>query len=379
LEFVLEGPGCEVPKKKLLIAGVSGLVGGAALTRFSNRDDWEVIGLSRRKPWIPLGNAIHVPLDLLDRDACSAVLSRMGDIHYVIFAALNEREDDIFAGWSDPQQIAKNDAMLRNLFDPLVEVATDFQQISILHGGKAYGVHVPNYRVTLPMYEDAPRHPGDNFYYRQHDYIAARQRGTGWSWTIFRPGPIFGVAVGASMSPLIVLVVLAALMREAGEALPMPDGRSELIEPSDADVIAEGLEWAMTAPAARNEVFNINNGDLLSRFEAFPIVARCMGMKLGSPRRYDIHHEIVRLSALWPDIVRKHRLDAPADLGEFLGTSLQVARGWTTDTAPENILRSGFSSNIKIRQAGFHACIDNRAMIEKHIRRMQALRMLPAT
>ena len=58
------------------------------------------------------------------------------------------------------------------------------------------------------MYEDAPRHPGDNFYYRQNDYIAERQRGTDWTWTIFRPGPIFGVAVGASMSPLIVLVVL---------------------------------------------------------------------------------------------------------------------------------------------------------------------------
>ncbi len=367
-----------MPKKKLLIAGASGLVGGAALTRFANRDDWEVIGVSRRRPWIPLGDATHLSVDLLDREACCAAFRNMTDVRYVIFAALNEREDDIFAGWSDPQQIAKNDAMLRNLFDPLIEGANDFQQISILHGGKAYGVHVPNYRVTLPMYEDAPRHPGDNFYYRQHDYIAARQRGAAWTWTIFRPGPIFGVAVGANMSPLIVLVVLAALMREAGEDLPMPEGRSELIEPSDADLIAEGLEWAMMAPSARNEIFNLNNGDLLSRFEAFPVVARCMGMNLGTARRYDINQEIERLAGLWPRIVRKYDLNAPMELKEFLGTSLQVSRGWTTDAAPENVLRSGFSSNIKIRQAGFQACIDNRVMIEKHIRRMQTLRMLPA-
>jgi hypothetical protein len=101
-------------------------------------------------------------------------------------------------------------------------------------------------------------------------------------------------------------------------------------------------------------------------------------MKLGAARRYDINQEIARLSGLWPGIVRKYELNAPADLKEFLGTSLQVARGWTTDAAPENILRSGFSSNIKIRQAGFQACVDNRVMIEKHVRRMQALRMLPA-
>ena len=44
----------------LVIAGVSGLVGGAALDRFAHRSDWDVIGVSRRKPWIPLGHAQHL-------------------------------------------------------------------------------------------------------------------------------------------------------------------------------------------------------------------------------------------------------------------------------------------------------------------------------
>jgi len=48
----------------------------------------------------------------------------------IIYAALNERDDDIFAGWSDPAQIAKNEAMLVNLFDPLVASAKGFRHIS---------------------------------------------------------------------------------------------------------------------------------------------------------------------------------------------------------------------------------------------------------
>ena len=361
----------------MLIAGVSGLVGGAALMRFSDREDWDVIGVSRRKPWIPLGNARHISVDLLDRAACQDAFGDMDDVDHVIFAALNERDDDIFAGWSDPDQIAKNEAMLANLFDPLISVAKEFRHISILHGGKAYGVHIPDYPVILPMYEDAPRHPGDNFYYRQHDYIAARQQGQSWSWTILRPGPIFGVAFGANMSPLIVLAVFGALCREAGLDLPMPLGRSELIEPSDADLIAEGLEWATGSTAARNEVFNLNNGDLLSRHQAFPILARCLNMTLGPQRSFDINEEIAKLSGLWPGMVAKYGLNAPADLDQLFGNSLQTSRGWSADTAPEHILRSGFSSNIKIRQAGFSSCVDNRVMIEKHIRRMQEFRMIP--
>ena len=92
-------------KKKVLIAGVSGLVGGAALERFAHREEWDVVGVSRRKPWIPLGSAKHLSVDLLDRAACAALFGEMSDVHYVVFAALNERDDDIQAGWRDPELI----------------------------------------------------------------------------------------------------------------------------------------------------------------------------------------------------------------------------------------------------------------------------------
>ena len=42
-------------RKKVLIAGASGAVGSAALTHFASLPEWEVVGLSRRPPIVPMG------------------------------------------------------------------------------------------------------------------------------------------------------------------------------------------------------------------------------------------------------------------------------------------------------------------------------------
>ena len=55
----------------------------------------------------------------------------------------------------------------------------------------------------------------------------------------------------------------------------------------------------------------------------------------------------------------------------------QVADKWSRDWPPENLLRSGVEATIKIRQAGFHSCMDSRVMLAKYVRRMQELKMVP--
>jgi nucleoside-diphosphate-sugar epimerase len=304
------------------------------------------------------------------------VFDRMPEVTHVIFAALNERSDDLFAGWVDPEQIAKNEAMLVNLFDPLAAVAKGLRHISIVHGPKAYGAHLGG-TISIPFYEDTPRHPGDNFYHRQQDYIVAKQKGAPWTWTILRPGAIYGVAIGPNLSGLLTLAVYAALRKEAGKDLPKPVGRSPLVEPVDADLIAEALEWAAESPNARNEIFNLNNGDFFAMHNAIPIVAGCMNMKVGAPQSFDIPEEIKAMSGLWPKIVKKHNLSSPEDVFELLGTSLQIGHSWSADASPDRLFGAGVESTIKIRRAGFHGCIDSREMFVKHMRRMQELRMIP--
>jgi hypothetical protein len=98
---------------------------------------------------------------------------------------------------------------------------------------------------------------------------------------------------------------------------------------------------------------------------------------VGAPRRFDIVEEIGRLAHLWPGMVRRHGLKAPEDLDALLGTSLQVAGGWTATAPGNNPLFFGVVSTIKVRQAGFDRCIDSLEMIANYVRRYQELGLIP--
>jgi nucleoside-diphosphate-sugar epimerase len=273
-------------------------------------------------------------------------------------------------------------AMLRNLFDPLIAVAKDFRHISLVHGMKAYGSHIWDRVMPIPFKESLPRVPHENFYYQQEDYVSAKraateQAGQDWSWTILRPAMIAGDAVGSNMNSYLVLGVFAALRKEAGLPLPQPTGASMVTDVADADLIAQGLEWAAQAPKARNEAFNLTNTDVFSLHDAFPIVADSLKMELGAPEHFQIIAELEKLLPLWPGMVRKYGLRAPEDLKALFGESLEVGGAWTAPIAPTDVVRYGLASTVKIRQAGFHNCIDTADMIRKYIRRYQELGIIP--
>jgi nucleoside-diphosphate-sugar epimerase len=363
--------------KKILIVGASGLVGTAAVKLFSGLPDWEVVAVSRRAPFVPLGKAQHVPVDLLNAAQCAEVFGAMADVTHVAYAAVNEQEGNMVAGWQDPVQAGKNLAMLTNMFDPLIAVAEGFRHISLVHGLKAYGSHIWDRVMPMPFKESLPRIPHENFYYHQEDYVSAKQTGQAWSWTVFRPAMIAGDAVGSNMNSYLVLAIFAALRKEAGLPLPQPSGPSMVTDVADADLIAQGLEWAAEAPKARNDSFNIMNGDVFSLHDAFPIVADSLKMELGAPEEFQIVPELEKLLPLWPGMVRKYGLRAPENLKELFGESLEVGGAWTAPIAATDVVRYGLASTIKIRQAGFHHCIDTADMIRKYMRRYQELGVIP--
>jgi nucleoside-diphosphate-sugar epimerase len=52
-------------RKKALVTGATGVVGGNLVLYLSGLDDWDVIGLSRRTP-DTAGTIQHISVDLLD-------------------------------------------------------------------------------------------------------------------------------------------------------------------------------------------------------------------------------------------------------------------------------------------------------------------------
>lgn len=359
--------------KKVLVAGASGLVGFAAVRHFASLDEWDVVGVSRRIP-DGLEDATLLSVDLQDQARCTEVFSQMHDVTHVVYTALYEKPG-VVQGWRERDQMETNLRMLENLFEPLKGAATQLQHVSLLQGTKAYGAHIEPF--PAPARERWPRHQHENFYFLQEDYLREQQQGKDWSWSIFRPQLIFGEALKGNLNVLPAICVYAALRKEAGLPLSFPGGPPYVFEAVDADLLARSLAWAATSPNARNETFNSTNGDVFVWQNVWPTIADALGMEVGPPEPICLTEEMPKHDAAWAAIVDKYQLKAPRNMLDFVGgsfelTDLSFAYG-ASEPPPPIIV-----STIKIRQAGFHECMDTEDMFRNLIKRYQDLGWIPS-
>ncbi len=359
-------------RKKVLVAGASGLVGFAAVRHFVSLDEWDVVGVSRRIP-DGLEGATLLSVDLQDQARCTEVFSQMHDVTHVVYTALYEKPG-VVQGWRERDQMETNLRMLENLFEPLKGAATQLQHVSLLQGTKAYGAHIEPF--PAPARERWPRHQHENFYFLQEDYLREQQQGKDWSWSIFRPQLIFGEALKGNLNVLPAICVYAALRKEAGLPLSFPGGPPYVFEAVDADLLARSLAWAATSPNARNETFNSTNGDVFVWQNVWPTIADALGMEVGPPEPMCLTEEMPKRAADWAAIVDKYQLRAPRNMLDFVGgsfelTDLSFAYG-ASEPPPPIIV-----STIKIRQAGFHECMDTEDMFRDLIKRYQDLGWIP--
>ena len=353
----------------VLVTGATGLVGRAAMEHFA-RAGVKTTAVSRRRPFDTYG-ADFVSADLADEAACRAAFEGLSDVTQIIFAALHE-EPDLVAGWTRAAHVDRNAAMLRNTVEAIAPRAPKLRNITILQGPKAYGAHVKRLKPGSREDRDEDRSI-PNFYWAQEDYLRDRQVGQGWGWTILRPCLVVGMAIGGAMNLLAVIGAYAALLKARGEPLHYPGARGTASQPTDTDLMAKAMEWAGKAEAARNQVFNIANGELFSLADQWPVIAECFGMETGEDVSFSFVEEMPKRAAEWDAIRTRHGLIAP-DIVSFLGQSTQLA-DWIID-------RSAVSppapiSTIKIRRAGFNETLYTDEMFRKWFARYQAARLLP--
>src|SRR5690348_9206527 len=99
-------------KRKVLVAGASGLVGHAAVRHFAAIPECEVVAVSRRIP-DEVPGAKFISADLLDQRRCADVFGQMSDVTNLVYAAVNEKPG-LMDGWLDREQMQTNLVMLRN-------------------------------------------------------------------------------------------------------------------------------------------------------------------------------------------------------------------------------------------------------------------------
>lgn len=360
-------------KRTVLIAGATGVVGHAALEHFARLPGWDVVAVSRRRPELPEGFAgRHVGLDLADSQACREALAALPPVTHVVYAALYEKPG-LVRGWRELDQMQLNLAMLRNLLGP-IERQGALEHVSLLQGTKAYGVHL--HPVAVPAREGSPRDPHENFYWLQEDHLRDAAARAGFGFTIFRPQLVFGDALGVAMNLVPVIGAYAAVCRELGMPFAYPGGPSNILEATDARLLARALAWAAEAPAARGGTFNVTNGDVFVWRNVWPAIADALGVQPGEDEPRSIAQFLPGHAATWERIVQRHGL-RPIPLAQLLGESHHYADfcfGHRAREAPPPVI----VSTIRLRQAGFGDCIDTERMFRDWFAVLQAKRVLPA-
>lgn len=360
-------------RKTVLIAGATGLVGYAAMKHFSALADCDVIALSRREPDEIFG-ARFISLDLTDAGRCAAVAAELGAVTHLVYAALYERPG-LVAGWREQEQIETNDRMLRNLLGPLEQVAAGLRHVILLQGTKAYGVHVRP--LVVPAREDrSEMHEQPNFYWNQERYVRAAQVGKDWAWSILRPVLIVGESTGSAMNIVPALGAHAALRRLDGFSdLPFPGGAPRVAQAVDADLLARAIAWAGDSANARNEIFNVTNGDVFVWQNIWPAIAEALGMRDGGAVPYSLDLHTRPREADWARVCQQHNLVA-GSLRDFVGLSFEYA-DYTMGYGRNEPGPPAIVSTIKIQQAGFHEVMDTEAMYRKFFSTSRAKRLLP--
>lgn len=358
--------------KKVVVAGATGLVGNAALRHFGMSGGCEVVALSRRQPR-ELYGARYVQADLTVSAQCNRAAAELRGATHLVYAALYETPN-LVDGWRDANQIRTNDLMLRNLMAALEPVSPQLTHVALLQGTKAYGVHVrplivPAREGRSEMYEQP------NFYWAQESFLRELQQGKDWHWSILRPVLIVGETIGGAMDLIPPLGVYAAMLREQGRPLDYPGGAARVSQAVDADLLARAIAWAGEAEAARNEAFNVTNGDVFTWENVWPAIADALDMKPGAAVPLSLVKEYPNWIAPWEALRRKHNLISP-DLESFVGLSFQYAdygmRYGQTVSGPPSIV-----STVKINQAGFTEMMDTEMMFRKWFGRARASRLFP--
>ena len=352
---------------RYLVVGARGLVGRAVLSALEAEGQAEVIGLSRRRPDFSTG-ARWICCDLTDRDACCSALGgpETDGVTHVVYAALQELPD-LIAGWRDPVQIETNALMLANL----MEFVQPSDHFTLLQGTKAYGAHLAPMR--LPGKESEPRHPGENFYWEQEDLVRRSQAGSSWTFSILRPQIVCGVAVGSPMNMVAAIGVYAAVMRHLGKALSFPGGGGFVTEATDADLLARAIIWSGREPACANEILNVTNGDVLDWISLWPVFGEIFKMPIADPQPVRLAASMPELSGVWDEVTARHGL-RPLAMADLVGESWQFA---DAVFGYGGSARSTLLSTIKIRQLGFHECIDTEQMFRNQLAALQDLKVLP--
>src|SRR5947209_3336847 len=306
---------------RALIAGATGIVGLNLAGYLASRGDWAIFGLSRNPRSYP--GVEPVSANLLQPDSLVSALKDVKPTHVFITTWMRQP--------TEAENIRVNSALVRNLLQALSS-SRSVEHVALVTGLKHYLGPFEEYGKgklpATPFREDQERLPLENFYYAQEDEVFAAADRDGFGWSVHRPHTIVGYAVGNAMNMGTTLAVYATICRETGRPFLFPGSATQwngLTDMTDARLLARHLEWAAVTPAARNEAFNVVNGDVFRWSWMWGRLAAWFGVEPAPfpGQGVPLERQLADALPIWADIASRQGL-VERDLG-------RLASAWHTD------------------------------------------------
>lgn len=305
-----------------LVVGATGIAGRGVSQELIDRGA-RVHGLSRKPEGLPSG-ATHVAADLADAAGVNAAVSALRPTH-VYFTVWSRQE-------SEEENIRVNAGIVRTLLGALAP-NRGVAHVALVTGLKHYLGPFDAYvkagtMPLMPVREEQPRLDIPNFYYAQEDEVYAAAKRDGFTWSIHRPHTIIGKAIGNAMNMGSTLAAYAAICKETGRRFKFPGSAAQwngLSDMTDTRILGKQLVWASTNDFAKNNAYNIVNGDIFRWNWMWPRIAKWFGVEwegfTGKPA--PLEAEMAGDADVWRRMAGRHGLIEP-DLW-------RVASPWHTD------------------------------------------------
>lgn len=343
-----------------LVVGAHGVVGRNVLQHLAGSNATRVISASRRTETAVEG-VPHLSVDLLDTEQAKQSLTEAADVTHLVYAGYQWRE-------SVHDELDVNVQLLENTVETLLALGAPLKHVTVYHGTRAYGGTYGAF--SIPAKESDPRVLPPMWYYNQEDYLEQRSATAGFAYTIFRPDIICGVAKGNPTNTVVAVAVYAMICNELGLPLRFPGkavAMNTLVQFTDARLIGRATEWAMHAPTASNQIFNLANGDQVRWARLWPRIAAYFDMPLAEPMDFPLESLMADKAPVWDRIVAEHDLD-PVPFDQLVS--------WQFADVIFGLDNNMVTSTIKLRQAGFHDCIDSEDMFIELLEEMRRKRLL---
>jgi nucleoside-diphosphate-sugar epimerase len=348
-----------------VVVGALGVIGRYIVERLLAEEGWSVVGLSRRAAPAAPGYR-HIPVDLLDTEACRAKLAGLTGATHVFYAAFQAAQG---AAADYASNIAPNRDMLANAVTAIAQASPALHRVVLVTGTKYYGSHLGPFKT--PARESDPRHMPPDYYFDQIDWLTQFQRGKAWDWVELRPQTLCGFAPGTPMSILPAIAVYAAISKELGLPLRFPGkpgAYTAIYQVTESSHFANAALWAATEPRCGLEAFNVTNGDYFRWKHVWPRMAEVFEMPVGEPQTISLTQHMAGMGGLWRAMTEKHGLKA-FDYRELVAWPFaDYVFGCDWDV---------MSDVSKSRRFGFHDVVDSEEMFCRLLRRFREERIVP--